>query len=414
MSETAIGEPSRIVSDFENLKMTRQRLDSLDQFRGYTVAGMFLVNFLGSYALVTDQFPNLKHHNSFCSYADTIMPQFFFAVGFGFRLTLLKRLQSEGVWSAYGRVVRRIFGLLLIAIFVHGLDGEYKLWSDLTATGWGNVLLTAFKRNYFQTLTHIALASLWVTPVIAAGTRWRLIYFLGSGVLHVVVSYLGYYHWVHEFRGIDGGLLGFMSWGMVVLAGSFAYDFVYPQGPQDGLSSTVSLSRFSASSSSPQANFRVAVGRLILWGVVLMVAGYGLSCLNRVTEPNSELASEQWMKIFNTPPFVLPTEPINLWTMSQRAGSVSYMTFSAGFCMALLGCCLQLADVWGIRLGIFRTLGTNALAGYVLHEWINGTLKPFFPKDSPIPYAFLGFALSFLMCYLILRSFEKQKIYFRI
>ena len=148
--------------------------------------------------------------------------------------------------------------------------------------------------------------------------------------------------------------------------------------------------------------------------VVLMVAGYGLSCLNRVTEPNSELASEQWMKIFNTPPFVLPTEPINLWTMSQRAGSVSYMTFSAGFCMALLGCCLQLADVWGIRLGIFRTLGTNALAGYVLHDWINGTLKPFFPKDSPIPYAFLGFALSFLMCYLILRSFEKQKIYFRI
>jgi predicted acyltransferase len=414
MSETANGAPSSHVGDVENRKTTSQRLESLDQFRGYTVAGMFLVNFLGSYVLVTGQFPNLKHHNTFCSYADTIMPQFFFAVGFGFRLTLLKRLQTEGVWSAYSRVVQRIFGLLLIAIFVHGLDGEYKSWSDLTATGWVNVLAAAFKRNYFQTLTHIALASLWVVPVIAAGMRWRLVYFLGSGALHLVVSYLGYYQWVHEYRGIDGGWLGFVSWGMVVLAGSFAYDFVYPQAPYDRVNPTSLTLSSSASGSLPRAKFRLAIRRLLLWGVVLMVVGYGLSCLNRITPPNDELASEKWMKIFNTPPFVLPTEPINLWTMSQRAGSVSYMTFSAGFCMVLFAVCLQLADVWGIRLGIFRTLGTNALAGYVIHVWVNETIEPFFPKDSPILYAFFGFAFSFLMCYLILRSFEKQKIFFRI
>lgn len=414
MSETANGASSSHVGDVENRTSTSQRLESLDQFRGYTVAGMFLVNFLGSYALVTGQFPNLKHHNTFCSYADTIMPQFFFAVGFGFRLTLLKRLQTEGVWSAYSRVVRRIFGLLLIAIFVHGLDGEYKAWSDLTATGWVSVLAAAFKRNYFQTLTHIALASLWVAPVIAAGTRWRLVYFLLSGVLHLVISYMGYYQWVHEYRGIDGGWLGFISWGMVVLAGSFAYDFVYPQAPVDRANPTSLASSNSASGSLPRANIRLAMGRLVWWGVVLMVAGYGLSCLNRMTPPNSGLASEQWMNFFNTPPFVLPTEPINLWTMSQRAGSVSYMTFSAGFCMVLFAVCMQLADGWGIRLGIFRTLGTNALAGYVIHLWVNETIEPFFPKDSPILYAFLGFTLSFFACYLILRSFEKQKIFFRI
>ena len=32
----------------------------------------------------------LKHHNTYCSYADTIMPQFFFAVGFAYRLTFLR------------------------------------------------------------------------------------------------------------------------------------------------------------------------------------------------------------------------------------------------------------------------------------------------------------------------------------
>ena len=70
-----------------------QRIVSLDQFRGYTVAGMFLVNFLGSYAAVPYI---LKHHHDYCSYADTIMPHFLFAVGFAFRLTFERRVQREG------------------------------------------------------------------------------------------------------------------------------------------------------------------------------------------------------------------------------------------------------------------------------------------------------------------------------
>ena len=68
-----------------------RRIVSLDQFRGYTVAGMLLVNFLGGYQAVHAV---LKHHNTYCSYADTIMPQFFFAVGFAYRLTFLRRLQT--------------------------------------------------------------------------------------------------------------------------------------------------------------------------------------------------------------------------------------------------------------------------------------------------------------------------------
>lgn len=58
-----------------------QRLVSLDQFRGYTVIGMILVNYVGGFAVVPEV---LKHHNDYCSYADTIMPQFLFAVGFAF------------------------------------------------------------------------------------------------------------------------------------------------------------------------------------------------------------------------------------------------------------------------------------------------------------------------------------------
>ena len=82
-----------------------RRLVSLDQFRGYTVLGMVLVNFVGSFEAIPAV---LKHHNNYCSYADTIMPQFLFAVGFAFRLTFERRVQREGVGAAYGRMIQRL------------------------------------------------------------------------------------------------------------------------------------------------------------------------------------------------------------------------------------------------------------------------------------------------------------------
>ena len=74
------------------------RIVSMDQFRGYTVAGMFLVNFVGG----LQAFPEvLKHHNGhpYFSYADTIMPSFLFAAGFSYRLTTLRRLGQQGAGS---------------------------------------------------------------------------------------------------------------------------------------------------------------------------------------------------------------------------------------------------------------------------------------------------------------------------
>ena len=97
-------------------KPVTTRIVSLDQFRGYTVAGMFLVNFLGAFAATPIL---LTHQNNFCSYADTIMPQFFFAVGFAFRLTFGRRAQTEGLARAYGHVVRRLLGLALVAIVIY-------------------------------------------------------------------------------------------------------------------------------------------------------------------------------------------------------------------------------------------------------------------------------------------------------
>src|SRR5437762_1942701 len=95
------------------------RIVSLDQFRGYTVAGMFLVNFAGGFVVVRESLPSLLHWHTHVSYADTIMPQFFVAVGFAYRLTLVRRLQAGERREAYARAVRRSLGLILLGIVLY-------------------------------------------------------------------------------------------------------------------------------------------------------------------------------------------------------------------------------------------------------------------------------------------------------
>ena len=75
------------------LAETGGRIASMDQFRGYCVAGMWVVNFLSGFTAVHSI---LKHNNTYFSFADSIMPAFLFAAGFSYRLTLLRRTTRDG------------------------------------------------------------------------------------------------------------------------------------------------------------------------------------------------------------------------------------------------------------------------------------------------------------------------------
>jgi predicted acyltransferase len=393
-----------------------RRLNSLDQFRGYTVLGMFVVNFVGSFAVIRQYLPVLRHHHTYCSYADTIMPQFFFAVGFAYRLTFLRRAEREGFGCAYWQATKRCLGLLVVALFVHRLDGHYLTWADLQARGFWGVLQTAFQREYFQTLTHIAVTSLWIMPVIAARPSVRVIYAVGSAVLFFLLSQWWYYDWVMTRPGIDGGPLGFLTWTIPTIAGTLAYDLMAPllaRGPGPA----------SSSSGAAIDMTRPPVGKLLAAGAVLMLLGYGLSCLNRVTPPNratTDAASAATTTaaappgVLVEPPFVPPTRPVNIWTMSQRAGSVTYLTFGAGFSLAVYALFVAACDFGPFQVGIFRTLGTNALAGYILHDLVNAAIEPFVPRDSPMWYVTAALGVSIGICYVILRYLEKHRIFLRL
>jgi predicted acyltransferase len=362
------------------------RIVSLDQFRGYTVLGMFVVNFLGGFAVAPAL---LKHHDTYCSYADTIMPQFFFAVGFAYRLTFLRRVAGSDGSGVYRRFWRRNANLMLFGAFLYLVPDAVHAMTRAHPPSLTGFLTQALRADLFQTLVHIGVTALWILPVIGARPAVRLAWACGSAGLHVILSHWFYYEWVNDVKGIDGGLLGFLTWTIPMIAGSLAYDVLAGQKVAGR-----------------------AVGALLGWGAATMAFGYALSCLNLVTPPNAPAAGGIGAWLIE-PPFVPPTHPVNLWTMSQRAGSVSYLTFGAGFSLSVYALFVWACDVRRWQIGIWRTLGTNALAGYVIHSVVGLGFSPVMTRRAPVGTVLVALVLYLAICYGGVRLLEKKGIHWR-
>lgn len=489
------------------------RIVSLDQFRGYTVAGMFLVNFLGGF----DNWPTvLKHHNVYCSYADTIMPHFLFAVGFAFRLTFGRRIQTAGAFAAYRRVVTRFLGLALVAFAVYHVGRVAGSWQELKELGAWGAIATPLKRQWFQTLMHIAVTALWITPVIRSSKGVRIAYMLGSVGLHIALSQWFNFAWCSTNSNvIDGGPIGVLTWTVPAILGTLVCDAV------------------------ADAQGRPNLVKMFAWSILIMALGWGLSCgtrlydlspsrladlqnqmkeqaaekgkvsgplgqkraahkatmvkvqeltkkiegtefeaaavgaekaqfqaekeqlekedqevlaeitkleaelrqfrelklaadpifpsAERIERKKQEFKEQGWRALVAEPPFVAPPHEAkpkeqrpmmlrewNYWMISQRHGTLSYLTFCGGLSIAVYALFYIACDIWGLQLGIFRTLGTNALAGYVLHDMIGGAVKAFMPRDCPTWYMTAGFLFFFWLVWLFVRSLEKNKIYIKL
>lgn len=366
------------------------RLAALDQFRGYTVAGMLLVNFVGSYAAVRAVAPVLAHHHTYCSYADTIMPQFLFAVGVAFRLTFRKRA-AAGAGAAYRHALRRNLALLLVAFAVYAVGSRWEAWEN--AAQRDAVLLRWAKQDLFQTLAHIAVTSVWVLPVIGARPGVRTAYAVGSGALHLALSYWFNYRWANmPPNGVDGGPLGFLTWAVPLLVGTLAADWA----------DASTRPRYAA--------------KLLAWGVVVMALGYGMSCLHLAPADIDGWNFDITLSPAPPPLVHIDTRPPtnDLFTMSQRSGSLTYPLFGAGVSLAVLGLFVLACDVGGVQLGMFRTFGTNALAAYIIHGLVFASVKPLVPRDAPMWFVAAACAVALGLCYVFVRHLEKHRLYLRL
>lgn len=400
------------------------RILSMDQFRGYTVAGMFVVNFLGGMAAIHSIF---KHNNSYFSYADSIMPSFMFACGFSYRLSMLRRRERYGLASTWQHAIVRGLALVLVSVMVFGFGEEFKSWSEMSSEGVREFIAKLFKANLWEVLAIIGVTQILLLPVITASARVRLLATLGLIVGNVILADLFNWNFVYglpnmvsDYWGVaksrvwDGGAFGPLGWAIPMLAGTLAYDVMTAQP-------------------APRAA-RTFLG----WGGAMMVVGYAFSCLSTlynvdaanppsakaeladspVRPPLDRIKGRSLSSLLAEPPFVAPppasARQHNYWMMGKRMPNMTFLVFSTGFALALYALFVLGSDVGSLQCGLFRTLGQNALAAYIIHHAVEHTMHAVVPKDSPLWWCLTGLVIFYGVTLLFLRFLEKNKIYIKI
>jgi predicted acyltransferase len=298
--------------------LTNERLLSLDAFRGLTIAGMILVNNPGSWKHVYAPLRHAEWHG--WTLTDLVFPFFLFIVGVSVSFSFSRRLeQSMEKHGLYSKLLKRTLILFALGLFL-ALIPRFN-FATLRIPG---------------VLQRIALCYLFASLLfLKTGTKWRAItvvfilavYWLAMKLVPVP----GYGPGILEY---EGNLCAFID--SKLLVGHLYKPGFDPEGILSTLPavSTTLLGTLTGDWLRSSKSVLQKTTGLFIGGIVLTLSGLLLH----------------------------PLFPINkqLWTST-------YVIFSAGAALLLLGICYWLIEgVWLKKWAVpFIILGTNAIAVYV-------------------------------------------------
>jgi predicted acyltransferase len=306
------------------MKVAAHHVESLDVFRGLTVAAMILVNNPGDWTAV---FPPLLHaYWSGWTFADVVFPWFIFVMGAAMPFAFSRRRGGGVVLPRmYRRIVRRVALLIALGLALNVIAA----WPEVAPLRFPGVL------------QRIALAYLIAAPIV--------LHFDAAGWAVAAAALLGA-HWallaLVPFDGYAAGTLlpdhNLPRYVDTLIFGSHA--LMSPTDPE-GLLGTLTAAATALCGSlagealrRPPGGVRGA-GRLALGGFAALVAGLGWSTLLPISKP-------LW-----TGPFVLVT---------------------SGLAAIALACTFLIVDVRHSRRWAqpFVWLGVNPLLIYFLSEFV--------------------------------------------
>ena len=387
----------------------KERLASLDLFRGLTVAGMLLVNNPGSWGHI---YPPLEHAEwNGWTPTDLIFPFFLFIVGI---TTHLSMQRNEGASSL--RILRRA---LLIVFFGLALNAfPFYMWGTAAfktpPTVWERVVYRFDHLRFSGVLQRIGIVYLATAFLARRASQRRIVL--------IIVALLGVYFVIMTLLPVpgSGGILGAQlldrpsqttaAWlDRIALAPNHIWSGGKTWDPEGPLSTIPAIATALIGFLFGQllTSSRTIHERLVLMyasGFFLLIGGLALDPLFPINK--------------------------NLW-------SSSYVLFTAGAAALTLATVIWIVDVQqrGSVLRFFRPFGLNPLVAFVgsgamaritdslikvgdgpsrttLHVWIYRTfLEPRFdPRVASLIYAVLFIAFWWG----VLRLMEKERWILRV
>jgi predicted acyltransferase len=339
---------------------TPKRITAIDQLRGYAIFGMLLVNSNGLFGIEYEQF---EHHRESFSYADTIAPLFLFVVGMGMRLSWLRRSPKLGAAATRKAMAKRFSTLVLIAFVVY----MGWLWDALMDIGLAGLLALWLIDKKPQVRVAAAFILVALYQIIVMFT------FYGDWVLrvpdvpgidtHLIVKLIPYHGEFFDVA-LNGGPLGPLSWCMMLLFGSLAYDLV------------------------ATGNHQKLVRGCLGWGLGLCAAGYVL----HLPWGGAKAA----------------------WPISAYYMTAPFPLWSTGLCFLQLLVFFVLCDKLHLRIPTFTAMGMNPLFIYIIQLL---ALEVLFGLDTPemsLGVGIVGFGMFYGIFAGLAWLMHHKKIYVKI
>ncbi len=368
------------------------RLLSLDVFRGMTIAGMILVNNPGTWSAIYPPLEHAEWHG--WTPTDFIFPFFVFIVGVSITLALGKRVETARAThgtitsGVYWKIVRRAALIFFLGLF-----------------------LAAFPFFDFEKGTLIDLSTLRIPGVLQR-----------IAVCYLIVSFI-FLKTNWKTQALIGVILLFVYWALMTLVPVPGCEVTTFDDKACNLAAWIDRSVFTVNHIWRQAKVYDPEGILsTVPSVVTALCGVLTGHWLRTTRSDVEKVAGLFFAGVSAVAIGYVWNgwfPINkaLWTSS-------YVMFTAGLALCLLGFCYWLVDIKGYKRWAqpFVIFGVNALALYffsgiferlieavrwtnasgeatTLQDWIFESV--FLPLASPVN-ASLAYAICYVLFWLVM------------
>ncbi|MBY9003145.1 MAG: DUF5009 domain-containing protein [Candidatus Lokiarchaeota archaeon] len=174
------------------------RINSIDIFKGLSIALMVFVNTLSPF----DMLPSWTRHASEygLTYVDLVAPFFIFMLALNFTVSFKRHLEKDGRLKAYLRHLRRYLIFIGLGLF---------MFMDISESGlilhWG-------------TLQVLGLSGLLFLPLAEANSLIKVIVGSFYIILHQLLLFSSLSTVI--FDSIEAGVLGSLSWGAMMVFSS--------------------------------------------------------------------------------------------------------------------------------------------------------------------------------------------------